>query len=409
MTVKHMLDQPVVTTQRDEVREVPAIGPADATWLQSRTLLRVIFVILAVAALLWTLYTLKSVILLIVLATFFAYFVAPLVEVVRRPFIARRRERLMPRALAIGVVYVTLFGSIAVAAYVLLPRLGNQITEFGRQAPEYAAHARDRLQGWRHFVNPDDFPAAIRDAADKTTESTMTALQEYLTSGVGSLFHWVSYLPWLVLVPILAFFLLNDAESFRRSVIRSLPLGQLRGRGADFFAEVNSTLAAYIRAQLAACLLIGAVCTIGFVIAGVPYALMLGLMAGLLEFIPLVGPLVVALSATVICSFHSFGQTIGVLLFLAVLRMVQDYVVYPRLIRHGIHLHPLAVIVAVLCGAELGGVVGIFLAIPAAAVFSVAYRHWLDYRGSDGLVADLLDPAERSVVISSGIQTVEKR
>jgi len=77
-----------------------------------------------------------------------------------------------------------------------------------------------------------------------------------------------------------------------------------------------------------------------------------------------------------------------------VLRVVQDYVIYPRLIRQGIHLHPLAVILAILCGHELAGVAGIFLAIPLIAVLTVGYRHWLEYRGSTGLVADLLRPEQ---------------
>jgi AI-2E family transporter len=71
--------------------------------------------------------------------------------------------------------------------------------------------------------------------------------------------------------------------------------------------------------------------------------------------------------------------------------VVQDYFIYPRLIGHGIHLHPLAVIIAILAGAELAGVIGIFLAIPAVAILTVSYRHWLEHRGSEGL-ADLLEP-----------------
>ena len=71
--------------------------------------------------------------------------------------------------------------------------------------------------------------------------------------------------------------------------------------------------------------------------------------------------------------------------------IVQDYIVYPRLIGQGIHLHPLAVIVALLSGAELAGVAGIFLAIPVVAILTVSYRHWLEHRGSEGL-ADILEP-----------------
>jgi predicted PurR-regulated permease PerM len=171
-----------------------------------------------------------------------------------------------------------------------------------------------------------------------------------------------------------------------------LPRGRWRWRGDEFFQDINSTLAAYIRAQLTACLFIGVVCAIGFTLFGLPSPLVLGVIAGICEFVPLVGPLLVAVLAAVVAVLHG-GTFLAfmVLVFLAVLRIVQDYVVYPRLIGQGIHLHPLAVIIAILSGAELAGIAGIFLAIPIVAILTVSYRHWLEHRGSEGL-ADLLEP-----------------
>src|SRR5437016_3371156 len=203
----------------------------------------------------------------------------------------------------------------------------------------------------------------------------------------------IIYLPWLVLIPILGFFLLKDADSFRRSALAMLPRGRLRWRGDEFFQDVNSTLAAYIRAQLTACVLIGVISSVGFALIGMPSPLVLGLIAGLLEFVPLVGPLVVAILATLLALLHSgFGMAFVVLLFLGVLRIVQDYVIYPRIIGTGIHLHPLAVILAILGGAELAGVAGIFLAIPVIAILTVTYRHWLEHRGSE-TIAEVLEGA----------------
>jgi predicted PurR-regulated permease PerM len=400
-----MLDDPTRLNQCEEIAEGAAISATASTGPQTRALLRVIFVILAVVAALWALYALEAVLLLVVLAMFFAYFIAPVVEVVRRPFVLRRRERFMPRALAIGVVYIVLFGSGVIACYLVLPSLSNQLTAFARQAPTYLAQGRDRVKSWDYLINRDHVPVTVRDAVDRMVARTMAAGEDHLSHAVVGVIEFVSYLPWLVLIPILAFFLLKDAEAFRRSALLSLPLGQLRGRGAEFFQDVNLTLAAYIRAQLIACVLIGTVCTIGFVSLGVPYALMLGLLAGLLEFIPLVGPLVLALSASAISSFHSVGQAVAVLLFLAVLRITHDYVVYPRLMGQGVHLHPLAIILAILCGAELGGIAGIFLAIPVTAVLSVSYRHWLEYKGSEGLVADLLKSQEAPIIIPESAVT----
>src|SRR6202521_4580151 len=99
-------------SQPSEEKESP-----QTAWLQTRAVLRILILLLAVAGLLWVLYKLTTVILLVVLSIFFAYLVAPLVDLVQRPFSIRGRERLMPRALAIGIVYVVLFVGIGLAIY----------------------------------------------------------------------------------------------------------------------------------------------------------------------------------------------------------------------------------------------------------------------------------------------------
>ena len=364
--------------------------PAPAS--QTRASLRLVLLLLAVAAGLWLLFALQGVILLLLLSMLFAYLIAPLVEFLCRPVTWGRRPWAIPRPLAIAMVYLALFASVGIASYVLLPRLGAQVTEFGRQVPSYMAYARDQLQAWQRFINPDHLPQGIREAIDRTFARTVDAAGDSLSHGFGGLLPLLGYLPWVILIPVVTFFLLKDGQAFRRNILLTLPRGRLRGRGAELFEDINDTLAAYMRAALLACLLVGVLCTIGFVLIGVPYALLFGVVAGLLEFIPLVGPLVVALGAMLVASFHSIHQAMSVLAFLGALRLAQDYVVFPRLVRRGIHMHPLGVILAILSGAELAGMVGIFLAIPAVAVLSVMHRHVLEYRGSGGLVSELLHP-----------------
>jgi predicted PurR-regulated permease PerM len=374
---------------------------ADASWPQTRAILRLIIIALTFALVLWVLYRLTSVILLVILAVFFAYLVAPLVELACRPRTLSGRARVMPRTLAIGVVYLLIFGALGAALTFLLPRLGTQITQFAQQAPIYVGFLRTQIDRLTQLYERYQLPAAVRETVNGAAVHTIETTGRYVTEGLGRvLLESIGYLPWLILIPIVAFFLLKDAGRFRHSALRVLPRGIWRWRGDEFFDEVNSTLAAYIRAQLLACLLIGTVCTLGFSLIRVPYALLLGVVAGLLEFIPLVGPLVVAVLATLVASFYSAKQAIAVVAFLGILRIVHDYVIYPRLIGQGIHLHPLVVILAILSGAELGGVAGIFLAIPVVAVVSVSYRHGLQHRSTAGLVADWLKPAEPATIVT---------
>jgi len=365
---------------------VEAYGPS------TRVVLRIIFVVLGVLCLLWIISKITGIILLLVLSIFFAYLVSPLVEFLRRPRTFGKRTVAIPKAVAIALSYLIILAALVFAIFVILPSLSNQFPEFATQAKGYWKSLGDKTQQIIEYSKSRRMPAPVVDAANnavpKVVEKVSATVTEFATAALG----YVVYIPWLILIPILAFFLLKDAESFRRSALLMLPRGRWRWRGDEFFQDINSTLAAYIRAQLTACLLIGLICSLGFTVLGLPGGLVMGVLAGFFEFVPLVGPVAIAFMAGVLAMFHAgpFNAFL-VLLFLGVLRIAQDYAIYPRLIGQGIHLHPLAVIFAILAGEKLAGVAGIFLAIPVVAILTVSYRHWMEHRGSEG-IADLLEP-----------------
>jgi predicted PurR-regulated permease PerM len=385
--------------QKQEVKDVArtaARTAVEASWPPTRTVLRVVLIGLLTyyffEATRWIIIKLTGVILLLILSIFFAYFVAPLVEFLSRPIHVSGRKVLMPRAVAIVLSYLIIVAIIVVGIYVLAPRLGSQFPEFAQQARGYWTSVGEKVQGWVEYTRSHQMPGRLLDAINGAVPTVIEKVSVTVSAIVASMAGWLIYIPWLILIPVLSFFFLKDAEAFRRSALQMLPRGRWRWRGDEFFQDVNSTLAAYIRAQLTACVFIGVVCAIGFTLLGLPSPLVLGVIAGICEFIPLVGPLLVAIVAALLALLHGGPfSAFMVLVVLAVLRIVQDYVVYPRLIGQGIHLHPLAVIFALLAGAELAGVAGIFLAIPVVAILTVSYRHWLEHRGSEGL-ADLLEP-----------------
>lgn len=374
-----------------EVARIAARVAAEESWPPSRMVLRVIVLILLVIGTLWILYKLTTVILLLVLSVFFAYLVSPLVEIVRRPRYLAGFRIAIPHAAAIAISYLLIFAAILLGIYFIVPQLASQYPQFAQQAQGYGETISGKTRGVNEYLRQHKMPDSLLRAISDEVPKLIGNVGGVAGTLVASLAEWVVFVPWLVLIPILSFFMLKDADNFRRSALQMLPRGRWRWRGDEFFQDVNSTLAAYTRAQLTACLFIGAMCAAGFAIIGMPSPLVLGLIAGLFEFVPLVGPLLIAILATVVALLHSgFPVALAVLIFLGVLRIVQDYVVYPRLIGHGIHLHALAVIIAILCGEKLAGVAGIFLAIPVVALVTVTYRHWLEHRGSEGL-ADFLE------------------
>jgi predicted PurR-regulated permease PerM len=357
----------------------------------TRVVLRVFIVLLAVIGVLWVIYKITGILLLLVLSIFFAYLVSPLVEFLRRQRIIAGRTIAIPKVIAIALAYLIILAAIVFAVFVILPSLSNQFPQFADQARANWRSLSDRTTEIIKYSRR--LPAPLVNAGTEAVNNASRMVSDTTTElATAALAYMVIYIPWLILVPILAFFLLKDAESFRRSALLMLPRGRWRWRGDEFFQDINSTLAAYIRAQLTACLFIGIVCSLGFTLLGLPGGLVLGVLAGVFEFVPLAGPLAIALLAALLAMFHAGPfHAFLVLLFLGVLRIVQDYVVYPRLIGQGIHLHPLAVIFAILAGEKLAGVAGIFLAIPVVAIITVSYRHWMEHRGSEG-IADLLEP-----------------
>ena len=144
-------------------------------------------------------------------------------------------------------------------------------------------------------------------------------------------------------------------------------------------------LAGYTRAAVLSGLFVGITCAIGFSVLGVPSALLVALAAGMLEFFPLIGPIATAL---LLASLVHGRTLVAALVFLVLLRIVEDTTVYPRLIGRRMHLPAVAVLLTAWAGAWLGGIVGVLAAIPFVGVVAVAYRHWRDYRVIERIVRE---------------------
>ncbi|HEY6331640.1 MAG TPA: AI-2E family transporter, partial [Blastocatellia bacterium] len=285
----------------------------------------------------------------------------------------------------------------------ILPLFGQQITTLGKSLPDYisrgSASANRALQNADVALARLKLPTEYSEQLLKLLSDLFASIFNWLSAAASAILGYVVYLPWLILVPILSFFMLKDAEQFAKDAVDLLPTARLQRRANRLLIDASRTLAAYIRAQFTGCLVVGLLATIGFGIIGVPYAVVLGIVAGIFEFIPLVGPFIAIVIAFCLALTTSLSSAFLVVAYLVVLRIVEDYIIYPRIIGHGIKIHPLLVIIAILCGAELDGVVGVFLAVPVVALFIVGYHHYVAYRRTlnlaTGDTGDLILPPEK--------------
>jgi len=183
----------------------------------------------------------------------------------------------------------------------------------------------------------------------------------------------------LVLVPILSIFFLRDGHAFGQFLLNSVENRAQRELLEGVLTDMNQMLAHFIRAQLSLALLSLVVYSIGLGVMRVPYAMTLGTAGGLLEFIPVVGPLVAAVMILGIALLLGYQHWIGMIVFLAAWRVIQDYVFSPKIMGERMELHPLAAIFGVLAGGELAGVLGVYLSIPVMASLRIVWHRWRLY------------------------------
>lgn len=379
--------------------------------LWTRVIVRVIILLTGLIIASWFLYEIRAVLLLVVLSIFFCYLIAPIVHLIEQPVYLGSHEIKLPRSVAIIVVYLLIAATVFAVLQLVWPRLAQQMNELAKDLPGYSRSAQGSVtkifndaNSWMKHVK---LPPQWQDAIFTRVSDTASSLAEWLTALLAGALGYLHYLTWLVLMPVLSFFLLKDASAFEKNLLALLPNERLQKRAHWLLMDISGTLAAYIRAQITACLVIGAVMMIGLTLIGAPYPVVLGAIAGLLEFIPLVGPLLAAVIVFLLTLSVSFKGALGVAVFLAILRILQDYVIYPRIVGRGIKLHPIMVILAILAGAEIGGLIGIFLSIPAVGLIMVFYNHYLAYRGIQNLhvvvseeQADALAEAELAVAVA---------
>lgn len=366
---------------------------------------RVLLLVVGLAVLAWVIYKLSTLLLLIVLSIFFCYLIAPLVRLVEQPIYIGSRELKLPRSVAIGVVYGIIGFLLFLAIQLIVPILWPQVQELAKKLPDYIRSGSgavnktiDDANSWmRRLSLPSEWRKYISDQTGHFTETVITLLTNFGGMALG----YVPYLTWLILVPILSFFMLKDAARFEQYFVTLMPNERLRKRVHWLLLDVNRTLAAYIRAQITSCAVVGAVVTVGLGLLGVPYAIVIGFVAAVLEFFPMIGPLLAAVIAVGITLTVSVKLAVVVAMFLIVLRIVQDYILYPKIVGQGIKMHPLVVVLAILAGAEIGGLSGVFLAIPFVGLLIVVYNHYLAYRGIENLRAAPQKQVEASAELSA--------
>lgn len=340
--------------------------------------LRIVFTILCVAAVLAFIYAARRMLLLFLFAIFFAYLIDPLVE--------RAQPWVKKRGRAIAAVYLAGVAALVILGFLLGPRLVNEGEHLAQSAPGMYEKLVSGQVAWT-FGSQHGWSYDTTRRTQEFLASHSEMIVAYLQSMGARIAAAGKNIWWIVLIPILGVFFLNDGRQIMDAAI------DLAGRRRDraflnaVVNDVDIMLAQYIRAQLILAGLSAAVYTVVLLVLRVPFAVALGIVGGVLEFIPVVGPLVAAVGICGVALASGYGHIVILVVFLGAWRLTQDYVNSPRIMGGQIELHPLAVLFGVLVGAEIGGVVGVYLSIPLMATLRIVFRQWHAYMERPQVVA----------------------
>ena len=308
-----------------------------------------------------------------IFAILFAYLLAAPVEY----FEARFKNH--GRTYGILITYLALFGTLAVLLAIFGPKIAEEAQTLAQQLPGLS----DKLSNGQlvHVLGE-------RRAWSYETEQR---IQDFLTSHRGQIVGAVSAFStralstvqrgwWLFLVPILAIFFLKDGRRFGDAFVGFFERPQYKRVLSILLSELNQMIGHFMRAQLALTALAMAVLTVAFVVMRVPYSFALGPIAGAFEFIPVVGPIAAGAIVLGVAFAANYPHLLWLFILLLIWRGIQDYVASPRIMGGKLELHPLAVLFGVLAGAEVGGVIGVFLSIPILAAIKIIWRTYHQYR-----------------------------
>jgi len=311
-------------------------------------------------------YTIRGTLFVFTVSLLFAYLLYPLVDIIDR-FVPSRS-----RAPALAIVYLFLVGILIFLGISIGSKVTEQANSLAQRAPEFIAKMEQPVK--------TPLPGAVRSVKDSVVGAIQSQFRQHYNDiaqflpKIGlELLSYSKDLIFVVIVPILSFFILKDGREIREEFLGLVEKGRPRELMDDILADVHVLLLQYMRALLILCGATFVAFSIVFSIMGAPYALLLASIAFPLEFIPVVGPLVAAVIVIAVVAFSGFPHVLWVVIFLGCYRVFQDYVLSPNLMSAGIELHPLLVIFGVFAGGEIGGIAGTFLSVPVLALTRVLY------------------------------------
>lgn len=313
----------------------------------------------------------------IIIAGFLYYALIPLVKQVEKIKIGKFK---LNRTLATASVLFLVFLGLGLAIGSIVPKLIVQFEKLLIHIPEYSGVLQDNF---KHFMQNDAkkglFAKINLQGNIKELElSALKASKNFLMSFTSSFGDVIAALKditvTIVTVPFLLFYMLKDGEKLLPNILKFFP-EKSRISMESLLGDMSNTIARYISGQAIECLFVGTFTSIGYGITGVPYALLLGLFAGVVNMIPYLGPYIGLVPALILSMTVSPKVAILAIIVCIVVQQIDGNFIYPNVIGKSLDIHPLTIILLLLVAGNIAGLLGMILGIPAYAIAKVIFKH----------------------------------
>lgn len=319
--------------------------------ISSGTILRTILILL----LLWFLYLVRDVILLVLLAFIIVSAIDPIVDWFQK--------KKIPRALTVLVVYVLAISVFVLTISLLVPPLVSEVRSLGESFPQLA----EKLTGYFKIIRDYALSHNLQQQVANFTASIAERLSQAGSSVLGGTVSFIGGIFEFVVILSIAFYMSVQEKGIKKFFASLMP-NEHREYISGLVDRIQFKMGRWLQGQLLLMFLIFALDYLGLLLIGAPYALVLALVAGILEIVPYIGPVISAIIATTISFLHGPLTGLLVLGLFVLVQQLEGYVLTPLVMKRAVGLNPVVVILALIVGAKLGGVIGIIVAVPIATM-----------------------------------------
>ena len=314
-------------------------------------------------------YLAREPILLFIFAMFFAYMVSPVLNLVDRYTPDR-----VPRTVSLAVVYLLLIGIIGKVVITFGSRAINEASNLASRLPELIK-TKGSLHDYPLLAWIEPWVPQVRQFLSDNLGSGAEQVMPLLTKAGMGLRAGLGTIVFIVLILILSFFFLKDAEELRKMLLNAVRDDARRAMFDKILTDVNILIGEYIRALVLLSIAAFFSSLLFFEFTGMQYAVLLASIFALFEFVPVLGPFSAIVIAVIAAIFNGYSHIYAMVIFFVCYRVFQDYVLAPHLMSAGVKIHPLLVLFGVLTGEQLAGIAGMFLSIPVMATLRIIWVH----------------------------------